>query len=84
MLLNISQASTKKSSTLAVGDEGAIADVDESVLQDLVSQVYMNLTERPHLHVPIQNVSLFVKVKGLRWHIKFEHFLQVVSHNKLN
>ena len=63
MLLNISQASTKKSSTLAVGDEGAIADVDEYAVQELISQAHMNLTERPHLHVPIQSVPYF-SVKG--------------------
>ena len=63
MLLNISQASTKKSSTLAVGDEGAIADVDENVVQELISQVYMNPTDRPHLNVPIQSVPYF-SVKG--------------------
>ena len=63
MLLKISQAQTKKSSTLAVGDEGAIADVDESVVQELISQVYMKITERPHLHVPIQSDPYF-SVKG--------------------
>ena len=56
MLLNMSQASTKKSSTLAVGDEGAIADVDEDVVQEPISQAHMNLIVRPHLHVPIQSV----------------------------
>ena len=63
--------------------KGAIADVDENVVQELISQVYMNPTDRPHLNVPIQNVP-YLSVKGLRWHIKFEHFLQVVSQNKLN
>ena len=63
MLLKISQAQTKKSSTLAVGDEGAIADVDENVVQELISQVHMILTERPQLHVPIQSVPYF-SMKG--------------------
>ena len=58
MLLKISQAQTKKSSTLAVGDEG-----DENVVQELISQVHMILTERPQLHVPIQSVPYF-SMKG--------------------
>ena len=62
--------------------EGAIADMDENVVQELISQVHMNLTERPHLHVPIQSVPFFPC--SLRWHIMFEHVLQVVSQNKLN
>ena len=82
MFLNISQASTKKSSTLAVGDEGAIADVDENVVQELISQVYMNLTERPHLHVPIQSV-LHIAVKGpvFGGTSSLNFFLQVPSQN---
>ena len=59
MLLKISQSQTKKSSTLAVGNEGAIADVDEYVVLELISQVHMNFTERPHVHVPIQSVPYF-------------------------
>ena len=56
MLLRISQAQTKKSSTFAVGDKEPIADVDENVVQELISHAHMQLAERPHLHVPIQSV----------------------------
>ena len=58
MLLKISQAQTKKRGHSRL-DEGAIADVDENVVQELISQVHMNLTERPHLQVPIQSVPYF-------------------------
>ena len=85
MLLKISQAQTKKSSTLAVGDEAAIADVDENVVQgaDLPS------AHEPHREAsfacPDPECSLFFNERpSLRWHIKFEHLLQVVSQNKLN
>ena len=63
VLLIISQAQTKKSSTFAVGDEGAILDVDENVVQELISQAHMQLAERPHLHVPIQSVP-YCSMKG--------------------
>ena len=72
MLLKISQAQTKKSSTLAVGDEGAIADVDENVVQgaDL---------HDPHREAavacPDPECSLFFNERcSLWWHVKFEHF----------
>ena len=84
MLLNISQASTKKSCTLAVGDEGAIADVDENVVQELISQAHMNLTERPHLHVPIQSVPCCSMKGPVCGGTSSLLFLQVVSQNKLN
>ena len=85
MLLKKSQAQTKKSSTLAVGDEGAIADVDENVVQELISQVHMNLTKRPHLHVPIQSVPYF-SMKGpvFRGTSSLNIFCMWSPKNKLN
>ena len=84
MLLKISQAQTKKSCTLAVGDEGAIADVDENVVQELISPS----AHEPHREAPFAcpdpECSLFFSERSsLRWHIKFEHVFQVVSQNKL-
>ena len=76
MLLKISQAQTKKSSTLAVGDEGA-AGADLPSAHD------------PHREAPVAcpdpECSLFFNERpSFWWHVKFEHFLKVVSQNKLN
>ena len=63
MLLNISQASTKKSCTLAVGDEGAIADVDEYVVQELISPSAHELHREAPFACPDPEYSPF-KMKG--------------------
>ena len=85
MLLNISQAQTKKSCTLAVGDEGAIADVDEYAVQELISPSAHGLHREAPFACPDPECSPFFSERSsLRWHIKFEHFRRWSPKIKLN
>ena len=70
-----SHAQTKKRSTLAVGDEGAIADVDEYAVPELISPSAHELHREAPFACPDPECSPFFSEKSsLRWHIKFEHF----------
>ena len=82
-MVKIRQAQPKERSTLAAGGEGATADVEENVVQELISQVHMTLTERPIRMFRSRVFFFFNEGFSFRWHIELGQFKHVVSENTL-